>query len=83
MFLQKSDRLVSIGIADARFHWPLYRVGWLVLSRRLGRLGWLRLGRGRLIHNHQYPRAHVKTKINHRAGTTRLARVEQESPWAV
>jgi hypothetical protein len=83
MFLQESDRLVSIGIADAGFHGSLDRVGWLVLSRLLGRLGWLRLGRGRLIHKHQYPRAHVKTKINHRADTTRLAGVEQESPWGV
>jgi hypothetical protein len=39
--------LVSIGIADAGFHGSLCLLGWLVL-RRLGRL---RLGRGRLIHN--------------------------------
>jgi hypothetical protein len=84
VFLQKSDRLVSIGIADAGFHRSLYRAGWLVLCRLvMGRLGGLRLGRGRLIHNHQYPRELVKTKINRRADTTRLAGVEQESPWAV
>jgi len=60
MFLQKSDRLVTIGIADARFHGSLCRVGWLLL-RRLGRL---RLGRGRLIHNPQYPLGHAGTKIS-------------------
>jgi aspartate kinase len=59
VLLQKSDRLVTIGIADAGFHGSLYRVSGLVLRR----LGGLRLGRGRLIHNPQYPLEDVKTKI--------------------
>jgi hypothetical protein len=54
VLLQKSDRLVSIGITDARFWGSLSRIGWLLLRR----LGWLRLGRGRLIHNPQYPLEH-------------------------
>jgi hypothetical protein len=52
VLLQKSDRLVTIGIADAGFHGSLCRISWLVLRR----LGGLRLGRGRLTHNPQYPR---------------------------
>ena len=30
VLLQKSDRLVTVGIADARFHGSLRRLGWLV-----------------------------------------------------
>jgi hypothetical protein len=69
VLLQKSDRLVTIGIADARFHGSLCRVGWLLLRR----LGGLRLGRGRRIHNPQYPLGHAWTKISRSSQTTRLA----------
>ena len=50
---KKADRLVTVGIADSRFHGSLCRVGRLVLRRLLGGI---RLGCGRLSHNHQYPR---------------------------
>ena len=43
VLLQKSDHLVTIGIADARFPGSLFLLGRLVLER----LGGLRLGRGR------------------------------------
>ena len=39
VFLQKSDRLVTVGIADARFHGSPCRVGWLVLRRLRGGSG--------------------------------------------
>jgi hypothetical protein len=55
MLLQKGDRLVSIGVTDAGFYGSLCLLGRLVV-RRLRRL---RLGRGRLIHNPQYPLGHV------------------------
>jgi hypothetical protein len=69
VLLQKSDRLVTIGVADAGFHGSLCRVGWPLL-RPFGRL---RLRRRRHIHNPQYPLERLKTKINRRVSTTRLA----------
>ena len=70
VFLQKSDRLVTVGIADSRFHGSPCRSGRLVLRRLLGGI---RLGCGRLSHNHQYPLGHVRTKISRSSQTTRLA----------
>jgi len=78
VLLQKSDRLVTIGVANAGFHGSLCRVGWPLL-RPLGRL---RLRRRRLTHILQYPLERLKTKINRRVNTTRLARVGQEPLWA-
>jgi hypothetical protein len=63
VFLQKSDRLVTISIADSRLHGRLRRTGWLLLRRLLGGI---RLGCGRLTHDYQYPLKHVRTKISRR-----------------
>ena len=52
VFLQKSDRLVAVGIADSRFHGSLAGLGRLVLRRLLGGI---RLGCGRLSHNPSIP----------------------------
>ena len=70
VFLQKSDRLVAVGISNSRFHRSPCRSGRLMLRRLLGGI---RLGCGRLSHNHQYPLGHVRTKISRSSQTTRLA----------
>jgi hypothetical protein len=57
MLLQKADRLITVGIADSRFHRPLVC---RLLLRHL--LGGIRLGCGRLSHNHQYPRARERRR---------------------
>jgi hypothetical protein len=54
VLLKKTDCLVTGGVADSRFHRSPCRTGRLVLRRLLGGI---RLGCGRLSHNHQYPRA--------------------------
>jgi len=94
MLLQKSDRLVTIGITDARFHGSLCFLGLLWLRR----LGGLRLGRGRLVHTPSIlgPTSRmtvserdwaqkagaVKTKINRPANTIRLSAWNADPPRA-
>jgi hypothetical protein len=72
VLLQKSDRFVTIGIADAGLDRSLCRVGWLVLRR----LGWLRLGRGRLTHNPQYPRPEERRNSRPASATNELDHTE-------
>jgi hypothetical protein len=94
VLLKKSDRLVTIGITDARFHGSLRLLGRLWLRR----LGGLRLGRGRLVHNpsildptsrittseREWAQkvARVKTKIDRPANTTRLSAWNADPPRA-
>ena len=59
VILQETDRLVTVGITDSRLHGSPCRIGWLVLRRLLGGI---RLGCGRLSHNHQYPRARERRR---------------------